>query len=158
MPLPICGDIPLSFGSLGHAGGERRLNVAITRARRQIVLFASFDPEDLRVEQSAHQGLRDLRAYLEQARSGSAPGVWHPGATHRDRARRRLDGHQDLGVRQRETVKRRTATQLLGVSLGGTLFAGFFFTPALPAFFGTEVFANGQSSLSKRDQIGRAHV
>ena len=67
------GDIPLSFGSLGHAGGERRLNVAITRARRQIVLFASFDPEDLRVEQSAHQGLRDLRAYLEQARSGSAP-------------------------------------------------------------------------------------
>ena len=41
------GDIPLSFGSLGHAGGERRLNVAITRARRQIVLFASFDPEDL---------------------------------------------------------------------------------------------------------------
>jgi len=48
-------------------------------------------------------------------------------------------------------VKRRTATQLLGVSLGGTLFAGFFFTPALPAFFGTEVFANGQSSLSKRD-------
>ena len=67
------GDIPLSFGSLGHAGGERRLNVAITRARLQIVLFASFDPEDLRVEQSAHQGLRDLRAYLEQARSGSAP-------------------------------------------------------------------------------------
>ena len=48
-------------------------------------------------------------------------------------------------------MKRRTATQLLGVSLGGTLFAGFFFTPALPAFFGTEVFANGQSSLSKRD-------
>ena len=67
------GDVPLSFGSLGHSGGERRLNVAITRARRQIVLFASFDPEDLRVEQSAHQGLRDLRAYLEQARSGSAP-------------------------------------------------------------------------------------
>ena len=67
------GDIPLSFGSLGHAGGERRLNVAITRARRQIVLFASFDPEDLHAERSAHQGVKDLRAYLEQARSGSAP-------------------------------------------------------------------------------------
>ena len=48
-------------------------------------------------------------------------------------------------------MKRRTATQLIGVSLGGSLFAGFFFTPALPAFFGSEVFANGQSSLSKRD-------
>ena len=67
------GDVPLSFGSLGHAGGERRLNVAITRARRQIVLFASFDPEDLHAERSAHQGVKDLRAYLEQARSGSAP-------------------------------------------------------------------------------------
>ena len=67
------GDVPLSFGSLGHAGGERRLNVAITRARRQIVVFASFDPEDLHVERSAHQGLRDLRAYLEQARDGGAP-------------------------------------------------------------------------------------
>ena len=67
------GDVPLSFGSLGHSGGERRLNVAITRARRQIVLFASFDPEDLHAERSAHQGVKDLRAYLEQARSGSAP-------------------------------------------------------------------------------------
>ena len=67
------GDIPLSFGSLGHAGGERRLNVAITRARRQIVLFSSFDPDDLHVERSAHQGVKDLRAYLEQARSGGAP-------------------------------------------------------------------------------------
>ncbi|MCZ0858587.1 DUF4011 domain-containing protein [Actinomyces israelii] len=67
------GDVPLGFGSLGHAGGERRLNVAITRARCQIVLFSSFDPEDLHAERSAHQGLRDLRAYLEQARSGDAP-------------------------------------------------------------------------------------
>ena len=67
------GDVPLSFGSLGHAGGERRLNVAITRARRQIVVFASFDPEDLHAERSSHQGLKDLRAYLEQARAGGAP-------------------------------------------------------------------------------------
>ena len=67
------GDVPLGFGLLGHAGGERRLNVAITRARCQIVLFSSFDPEDLHVERSAHQGVKDLRAYLEQARSGDAP-------------------------------------------------------------------------------------
>ena len=59
------GDMPLSFGSLGHAGGHRRFNVAITRARRQIVVFSSFDPEDLHAECSSHRGLRDLRAYLE---------------------------------------------------------------------------------------------
>ena len=45
----------------------------ITRARRQIVLFASFDPEDLRVGAVGPPGAQGLRAYLEQARSGSAP-------------------------------------------------------------------------------------
>ena len=48
-------------------------------------------------------------------------------------------------------MKRRAATQLIGASLGASLFAGFFFTPALPAFFGTSVFASGQPGLSKRD-------
>ena len=67
------GDMPLSFGSLGHAGGHRRFNVAITRARRQIVVFSSFDPEDLHAERSSHRGLRDLRAYLEQARDRRSP-------------------------------------------------------------------------------------
>ena len=67
------GDMPLSFGSLGHAGGHRRFNVAITRARRQIVVFSSFDPKDLHAERSSHRGLKDLRAYLEQARAQRVP-------------------------------------------------------------------------------------
>ena len=67
------GDMPLSFGSLGHAGGHHRFNVAITRARRQIVVFSSFDPEDLHAERSSHRGLKDLRAYLEQARARRVP-------------------------------------------------------------------------------------
>ncbi|MDO4901405.1 DUF4011 domain-containing protein [Actinomyces sp.] len=67
------GDLPLNFGTLGHAGGERRLNVAITRARRQVIVFSSFDPEDLHAERSTHQGLKDLRDYLVRARSGAAP-------------------------------------------------------------------------------------
>lgn len=67
------GDVPMTFGPLNRAGGERRLNVAITRARRQILVFASFDPEDLHAERSAQQGIRDLRAYLELARAGGAP-------------------------------------------------------------------------------------
>ena len=67
------GDLPLNFGSLSEEGGERWLNVAITRARRQIVVFSSFDPEDLHAERSSHRGLRDLRAYLEQARARRSP-------------------------------------------------------------------------------------
>ena len=67
------GDLPLNFGVLSHAGGERRLNVAITRARRQIIVFTSFDPQDLHAERTAHRGVKDLRAYLHQAAEGRAP-------------------------------------------------------------------------------------
>ncbi len=38
---PKTGQLPLNFGPLSQAGGERRLNVAITRARRSVVLFAA---------------------------------------------------------------------------------------------------------------------
>ena len=67
------GDLPLNFGVLNHAGGERRLNVAITRARRQIIVFTSFAPQDLHAERTAHRGVKDLRAYLHQAAEGRAP-------------------------------------------------------------------------------------
>ena len=67
------GDLPLNFGVLNHAGGERRLNVAITRARKQIIVFTSFDPQDLHAERTAHRGVKDLRAYLHQAAEGRAP-------------------------------------------------------------------------------------
>ncbi len=39
------GVVPLNFGPLSKPGGERRLNVAVTRARREVVLYASFDPQ-----------------------------------------------------------------------------------------------------------------
>lgn len=65
------GVIPLNFGPLTRAGGERRLNVAITRARRQVILFCSFDPSDLRAEQTSSVGIKHLKAYLELARSGA---------------------------------------------------------------------------------------
>lgn len=64
------GAIPLNFGPLSRAGGERRLNVAITRARRQVILFASFDPSELRAEQTASIGIKHLKGYLELAASG----------------------------------------------------------------------------------------
>ena len=67
------GDLPLNFGVLNHAGGERRLNVAITRARKQIIVFTSFDPQDLHAERTAYRGVKDLRAYLHQAAEGRAP-------------------------------------------------------------------------------------
>lgn len=64
------GVIPLNFGPLSRAGGERRLNVAITRARRQVILFSSFDPSELRAEETTSVGIKHLRGYLELASSG----------------------------------------------------------------------------------------
>jgi hypothetical protein len=65
------GDLPLNFGPLNRMGGERRLNVAITRARRQVVLFSSFDPEQLRAEETSSIGIKHLRAYLDLAAQGT---------------------------------------------------------------------------------------
>lgn len=64
------GVVPLNFGPLSRPGGERRLNVAITRARREVVLYASFDPADLRAEETTQVGTKHLRAYLDLAHRG----------------------------------------------------------------------------------------
>ncbi len=64
------GVVPLNFGPLSRPGGERRLNVAVTRARRQVVLYASFDPEQLRAEETTQTGTKHLKAYLELAARG----------------------------------------------------------------------------------------
>lgn len=62
--------MPLSFGPLTHPGGERRLNVAVTRARRQMVVYSSFDPNELDTAKST--GLVHLRNYLTLAQRASA--------------------------------------------------------------------------------------
>lgn len=64
------GVVPLNFGPLSRPGGERRLNVAVTRARREVVLYASFDPSELRAEETAQIGTKHLKAYLEMAARG----------------------------------------------------------------------------------------
>ncbi|WNV74094.1 DUF4011 domain-containing protein [Geodermatophilus sp. DSM 44513] len=65
------GVLPLAFGPLNRVGGERRLNVAVTRARRQVIVFSSFDPAQLRAEQTSSVGVKHLRAYLDLAALGT---------------------------------------------------------------------------------------
>ena len=64
------GKFPIDFGAINRDGGERRLNVAITRARRELVVFVSFLPEQFRAERSAARGIQDLKAFLEYAAKG----------------------------------------------------------------------------------------
>ncbi|MBV0895966.1 AAA domain-containing protein [Microbacterium sp. NC79] len=65
------GKIPTNFGPLSNNGGERRLNVAVTRARRKNIIFCSFDPVDLDVSGSAFDGPKHFKDFLTQATHGS---------------------------------------------------------------------------------------
>lgn len=72
------GKMNMQFGSLNVAGGENRLNVAITRARERIIIFASIAPEELKLQGIKNEGPKLLRKYLEFARdvsSGKAAGL-----------------------------------------------------------------------------------
>jgi len=74
------GRLPYRFGPLLMQGGERRLNVAITRARKRITLVSSFTAADLRADYP-REGVRLLRAYLEYAAAAGAPaGAGHGNA------------------------------------------------------------------------------
>ncbi len=61
------GRLVMQFGSLNQAGGENRLNVAVTRAREAIYVVTSLLPGQLRTEDAQHEGPRLLRQYLQYA-------------------------------------------------------------------------------------------
>lgn len=63
------GKLPYRFGPLLTQGGERRLNVAITRARKRMTLVSSFDHFDMDPDRSAARGVELLRLYLQYAAS-----------------------------------------------------------------------------------------
>ncbi len=55
------------FGLLNQKGGENRLNVAISRAKKKIQIVMSFHPNDLVVENTKNEGPRLLKKYLQYA-------------------------------------------------------------------------------------------
>ena len=66
------GTLARNFGWLNQRGGENRLNVAISRARKQIHIVTSFFPEELHVDDIRNEGPRILKKYLEYAFAISA--------------------------------------------------------------------------------------
>ena len=63
------GKMYMRFGPLGRAGGERRLNVAITRAKYNIKLVGSIYPNDLPITESTSLGVQLLAHYISYAMS-----------------------------------------------------------------------------------------
>ena len=67
----VQGKLTMNFGPLNNAGGERRLNVAVTRARRELHVFSSILAEQIDLNPRRSQGVRDFKAFLDYAERGS---------------------------------------------------------------------------------------
>ena len=57
----------LNFGPLNQDGGERRLNVLITRAREKCVVFSNFKAYDMQLTANPPYGVKSLKEFLEYA-------------------------------------------------------------------------------------------
>jgi superfamily I DNA and/or RNA helicase len=65
------GKVSVNFGSLSQDGGENRLNVAISRAKKKIYVVTSIEPEELKTEGSKNNGPKLFKQYLQYVRETS---------------------------------------------------------------------------------------
>ena len=73
------GRVAMNFGPLNADGGERRLNVLITRARLRCEVFTNLNADDLDLARSPARGVRALKTFLAYARDGQVDST-RPGA------------------------------------------------------------------------------
>lgn len=64
------GYLAMSFGPLANNGGERRLNVLITRARERCEVFSSITADDIDLNRARSCGVRALKTFLSYAQRG----------------------------------------------------------------------------------------
>jgi superfamily I DNA and/or RNA helicase len=64
------GAVSMNLGPLNQAGGERRLNVLITRARRRCVVFTNLTADDLDLRRAGGAGIRAFKSFLAFAKAG----------------------------------------------------------------------------------------
>jgi very-short-patch-repair endonuclease len=65
------GKLPMTFGAINRDGGERRLNVAVTRARRELKVFSGIRADDIDLDRTKAMGVRHLKAFLDYAVRGA---------------------------------------------------------------------------------------
>ena len=64
------GKVAMRFGPLSADGGERRLNVLITRAKKRCVVFSGLTAEDIDLERASGRGVAALKTFLRFAAEG----------------------------------------------------------------------------------------
>ena len=66
------GRLTMNFGPLNQDGGERRLNVLITRARRRCEVFTNLKGDDIDLSRTNARGIAALKRYLKYAETGKS--------------------------------------------------------------------------------------
>ena len=61
----------MNFGPLNLTGGERRLNVAVTRSRYEMMVFSSLHARDIDLRRSNAKGVQGLHRFLDYAEHGT---------------------------------------------------------------------------------------
>ena len=64
------GKVSMNFGPLNNQGGERRLNVAVSRARYEMLVFSTLQPEMIDLRRTQAAGVVGLKRFLEYAKTG----------------------------------------------------------------------------------------
>lgn len=65
------GKISMNFGPLNLVGGERRLNVAVTRSRYEMMVFSSLHARDIDLRRTNAKGVEGLHRFLDYAEHGT---------------------------------------------------------------------------------------
>jgi hypothetical protein len=64
------GKLSMNFGPLNKIGGERRLNVAVSRARHEMKVFSTLRPEQIDERRTQAEGVLGLKRFLRYAQKG----------------------------------------------------------------------------------------
>ena len=66
------GRVTMNFGPLNRQGGERRLNVAVTRSKSEMVVFSTLKPDQVDLSRTQAAAVADLKDFLDYAERGAA--------------------------------------------------------------------------------------
>jgi very-short-patch-repair endonuclease len=64
------GKLSMNFGPLNRDGGERRLNVAVTRSKHEVLVFSGLRGDQIDLTRTRARGVKDLKYFLEYAERG----------------------------------------------------------------------------------------
>jgi very-short-patch-repair endonuclease len=127
------GTLSMNFGPLNKDGGERRLNVLITRARLRCEIFTNLKADDIDLSRTNARGVQALKRYLKYAETGhlNAPisQVGDPESVFEEQVMEALaeEGHEvvtqigsaDFRIDMAVVDKARPTHYLLGIEFDG---------------------------------------